>query len=172
MTHAVAAEMTAESPLCHPPPSAVQGLVQAASVCLAVLHARFALFEILQRVNGGRPTEAVLAGCLLLGAAAGCAPIVACQYPHSQRGRRWLAILAAAGALLVLLRPPLPTQAGHPAHAALLLLCGMRGVHPDHESISLPMSCSALSVGSTDIWSSDVAVAYCLHRGPLQTYGA
>ena len=87
-----------------------QGVVQAAGVCLAVLHARFALFEVLQRLMGGRPTEAVLAGCLLLGAAAGCAPILACQFPYSVRARRWLAIVAAAGALLVLLRPPLPTQ--------------------------------------------------------------
>jgi hypothetical protein len=91
---------------------------------MAVLHARFALFEILQRVNGGRPTEAVLAGCLLLGAAAGCAPILACQYPHSLRGRRWLAIVAAAGALLVLLRPPLPTQVGT---LAALPLCSIAG---------------------------------------------
>ena len=85
-----------------------QGLVQALGVALAVLHARFALFEVLQRLAGGRPTEAVLVGCLLLGVAAGCTPIVACQHPTSQRARRWLALLAAAGALLVLLRPPLP----------------------------------------------------------------
>ncbi len=88
----------------------MQGLVQAAGVALAVLHARFGLFEVLQRVMGGRPTEAVLLGCLLLGVAAGCAPIVACQYSTSQRARRSLAFLAAAGALLVMLRPPLPTK--------------------------------------------------------------
>ncbi len=35
----------------------MQGLVQAAGVALAVLHARYALFEILQRAIGGRPTE-------------------------------------------------------------------------------------------------------------------
>lgn len=85
-----------------------QGLVQALGVALAVLHARFALFEVLQRLAGGRPTEAVLVGCLVLGVAAGCAPIVACQHASSHRARRWLALLAAAGALLVLLRPPLP----------------------------------------------------------------
>ena len=46
----------------------LQGLVQAAGVAVSVLHARYALFEVLQRVMGGRPTEAVLLGCLLLGA--------------------------------------------------------------------------------------------------------
>ena len=86
----------------------LQGLVQALGVALAVLHARFAVFEVLQRLAGGRPTEAVLVGCLLLGVAAGCAPVVACQHPTSQRAQRWLALLAATGALLVLLRPPLP----------------------------------------------------------------
>ena len=45
----------------------LQGLVQTAGVAVSVLHARYALFEVLQRVMGGRPTEAVLLGCLLLG---------------------------------------------------------------------------------------------------------
>ncbi len=54
--------------------------------------------------------QAVLLGCLLLGVAAGCAPILAFQYSDSVRARRWLAFLAAAGALLVMLRPPLPTK--------------------------------------------------------------
>ena len=89
-------------------PYLLQGLVQAVGVGLAVLHARFALFEVLQRLAGGRPTEAVLVGCLLLGVAVGCVPIVAYQHPTSKRARRWLALLAASGALLVLLRPPLP----------------------------------------------------------------
>lgn len=99
-----------------------QGLVQAAGVALAVLHARYALFEILQRAIGGRPTEAVLLGCLLLGVAAGCAPIVAFQYSDSVRARRWMAFLAAAGALLVMLRPPLPTKVRYICLGSYLVL--------------------------------------------------
>jgi hypothetical protein len=68
------------------------------------------MFEVLQRALGGRPTEAVLLGGLLLGMAAGCAPIVACQFPSAQRAKRALALVAAAGGMLVLLRPPLPTK--------------------------------------------------------------
>ncbi|CAK0743676.1 hypothetical protein CVIRNUC_001488 [Coccomyxa viridis] len=89
-----------------------QGMVQAGGVIASVFHARFALFEVLQRLHGGRPTEALLLGCLLLGAAAGCAPIALLQYGQAQGARRALALTAALGMLLVMLRPPLPTKGG------------------------------------------------------------
>ena len=88
----------------------MQGMVQAGGVIASVFHVRFALFEVLQRLHGGRPTEALLLGCLLLGAAAGCAPIALLQYGQAQGARRALALTAALGMLLVMLRPPLPTK--------------------------------------------------------------
>lgn len=87
-----------------------QGMVQAGGVVAAIFHARFALFEVLQQLNGGRPTEALLLGCLLLGVALGCAPIMLLQYSQVQPARRVLVLTAALGMLLVMLRPPLPTK--------------------------------------------------------------
>ncbi len=97
--------MSSESKHC-----GLQGLVQAAGVAAAVFHARFALFEVLQRLNGGRPTEALLLGCLLLGAGIGCMPLVLLQHSQSQLARRSLVLTAALGMLLVMLRPPLPAR--------------------------------------------------------------
>ena len=88
----------------------MQGLVQAGGVIASVFHARLALFEVLQRLHGGRPTEALLLGCLLLGVALGCAPIALLQYGQAQGARRALVLTAALGTLLVMLRPPLPTK--------------------------------------------------------------
>ena len=88
----------------------MQGLVQAGGVAASVFHARFALFEVLQRLNGGRPTEALLLGCLLLGAGIGCMPLVLLQHSQSQLARRALVLVAALGMLLVMLRPPLPAK--------------------------------------------------------------
>ena len=88
----------------------MQGLVQAGGVVASVFHARFALFEVLHLLNGGRPTEAVLLGCLLLGVALGCSPILVLQYSQAQLGRRALVLTAALGMLLMMLRPPLPTK--------------------------------------------------------------
>lgn len=84
--------------------------MQAGGVIASVFHARFALFEVLQRLHGGRPTEALLLGCLLLGVALGCAPILLLQYSQAQSARRALVLTAALGMLLVMLRPPLPTK--------------------------------------------------------------
>ena len=88
----------------------LQGMVQAGGVVASVFHARFALFEVLQRLHGGRPTEALLLGCLLLGAALGCAPVALLQYSQAQGAWRALVLTAALGMLLVMLRPPLPTK--------------------------------------------------------------
>ena len=87
-----------------------QGVAQAAAVAAAVLNARMALYDVLRAALGGRPPEAVLLGGLLLAAAAGCAPIVARQFPGAAGARRALALGASAGALMLLLRPPLPAQ--------------------------------------------------------------
>ena len=106
----------------------VQGLVQAGGVAASVFHARFALFEVLQRLNGGRPTEALLLGCLLVGVGLGCAPIVHLQYSQSQLARRALVLTGALGMLLMMLRPPLPTKVFLPAwspwHQCRKHVCG------------------------------------------------
>ena len=101
-----------------------QGLLQAGVVVAAVLHARLALFDVLRAALGGRPSEAVLLGALVLACAGGCAPIAAVQFPAAAGARRALALAAAAGALLLLLRPPLPAQGGWACPRWLLLgLC-------------------------------------------------
>lgn len=87
-----------------------QGMAQAAAVSAAVLNTRMALYDVLRAALGGRPSEAVLLGGLLLAAALGCAPIAARQFPGAAGARRALALGASAGALMLLLRPPLPAQ--------------------------------------------------------------
>ncbi|KAK9827740.1 hypothetical protein WJX81_008185, partial [Elliptochloris bilobata] len=89
-----------------------QGLLQAALVVAAVLNARMALFDVLRAALDGRPPEAVVLGTLLLAAMLGCVPIAARQFPNAASAKRALALGASAGALLLLLRPPLPAQGG------------------------------------------------------------
>ena len=87
-----------------------QGILQVSLVVAAVLHARFAIYDLLQVGGGGvRPSEAVLAGTLLLGCAGGCIPLVRRHYAATIGPRRAVALVAAAGLLLALLRPPLPS---------------------------------------------------------------
>ena len=59
-----------------------------------------------------RPSEALMAGLLLLVAALGCLPLVQRYYPHSQPAKRALLLATALAALLILLRPPLPIRGG------------------------------------------------------------
>ena len=56
------------------------------------------------------PQEALLAGCLLLTVAAGWVPLVARFYSGSGFGAKAVAMVAAAGMLVIMLRPPLPIQ--------------------------------------------------------------
>lgn len=79
-----------------------------ALIVVAVLIARFALFDVLMYVYGGRPPEGVLLGVLILAMASGCIPLVSRHLSHSQPAKRAVTLAVAAGALLVLLRPPLP----------------------------------------------------------------
>jgi len=52
-----------------------------------------------------------LAGCLLLTVAAGWVPLVARFYSGAGFAAKAVAMVAAAGALVIMLRPPLPVQA-------------------------------------------------------------
>ncbi len=63
-----------------------QGLAHVLAAVTAVLLARFALFDVLQWVLMGRPSEAVLVGSLLLAMAAACVPLVVRCYSSSQVG--------------------------------------------------------------------------------------
>lgn len=89
-----------------------QGLGLAAAVLAAVAAARFAVFDIAQFVLDRRPSEALMAGLLLLLCALGCLPLVQRYYPHSQQAKRALLLAVALAALLALLRPPLPIRGG------------------------------------------------------------
>lgn len=98
--------------------------MQAGGVAASVFHARFALYEVLQRLNGGRPTEALLLGCLLLGAGIGCMPLVLLQHSQSQLARRALLLVVALGMSLVMLRPPLPTKVCIPSSTFAQVIVG------------------------------------------------
>ena len=89
-----------------------QGLALAAAVLLAVAAARFALFDVVAYCLGRRPSEALMAGVLVLAAAGGCLPLVRRYYSHSAPARRALLLAAAAGLLLTIMRPPLPIAGG------------------------------------------------------------
>ena len=63
-----------------------QGLLHVISVIVAVLMARFAIFDVVQFVSSSRPTEGMLLGALLLATGAGMLPLVWKCYPGSQVG--------------------------------------------------------------------------------------
>ncbi len=63
-----------------------------------------------------------MAGCLLLTVAAGWVPLVARFYSGAGFAAKAVAMVAAAGALVIMLRPPLPVQV-RPDTAS----CGMFG---------------------------------------------
>ncbi|EFN59471.1 expressed protein [Chlorella variabilis] len=114
-----------------------QGVGLAAAVVLAVVAARFAVFDIARFVLDRRPSEALVAGLLVLCMALGCLPLVQRYYPHSQGAKRTLLLATALAALLVLLRPPLPIRGGAECPPGLPLgLCPRlwdAGHVPDHE---------------------------------------
>ena len=88
-----------------------QGLAHVVATVWATLHARYAIYEALHTCLGARPAEGTLVGALLMVVAAGCAPLLIRHYPQWREGRRWLVLVAVAGLLLTVLRPPLPLQA-------------------------------------------------------------
>ena len=51
-----------------------------------------------------------MVGVLLLLVAAGCQPLILRHFGHSFLGKRLVAVTAAAGVLLVLLRPPMSVK--------------------------------------------------------------
>lgn len=89
-----------------------QGLALASAVVLAVVAARFAIFDMLRLLLNRRPSEALAAGSLVLAAGAGCIPLVGRYYRGSVQIKRVLLLTISSGLLLALLRPPLPVRGG------------------------------------------------------------
>ena len=59
--------------------------------------------------------QGLVLGVLLLLVAAGCQPLIFRHFGHSFVAKRLVAVTAAAGVLLVLLRPPMPVKVRPPA---------------------------------------------------------
>jgi hypothetical protein len=89
-----------------------QGAGLATAVVFAIIAARYAIYDILHMVLNRRPSEALATGALLLAASLGCIPLVSRYYKGLQQAKRALLLTAAAGLLLMLLRPPLPVSGG------------------------------------------------------------
>lgn len=68
--------------------------------------------NLVQYVLGGRPEEGVVMGALLLAMAAGNAPLVMRFFAGTPGPPRLLALVATAGVLLMVVRPPLPLKVG------------------------------------------------------------
>jgi hypothetical protein len=88
--------------------SALRGAAHAAFLCVALLHARFAVFDVVFAVSGHRPSDATLFGGLLLSAGVGVMPLVRRHFSHVALARRLLMLVVVAGAMLIALRPPMP----------------------------------------------------------------
>mmetsp|Transcript_9360 Transcript_9360/g.37930 ORF Transcript_9360/g.37930 Transcript_9360/m.37930 type:complete len:1127 (-) Transcript_9360:375-3755(-) len=88
--------------------SVARGLAHVVSLGLAMVHARFAVFDVVFAVTGHRPSDATLFGGLLLFAGAGSTPLVRRHFSHLPAFRRGLACVVTAGTALVSLRPPMP----------------------------------------------------------------
>ncbi|QDZ19924.1 hypothetical protein HOP50_03g24420 [Chloropicon primus] len=89
-----------------------QGVCHAASIALAVLYARFTVFDVLQALLGSRPNEGLLVGSLLIGSSAACVPMLRAHFPFSQAGRRLVISVLASGLVIALVRPPMPIAGG------------------------------------------------------------
>ena len=89
-----------------------QGLGLAAAVVLAVIAARYAMYDMLHLFLSRRPSEALATGALLVAIVLGCLPLVTRYYKSNAQVKRTLVLTAAAGLLLMLLRPPLPVSGG------------------------------------------------------------
>lgn len=69
---------------------------------------------IVQFLSGGRPAEGLVTGALLVAIAAGCMPLVFKFFSGTPGPPRLLAMVLAAGLMLMMLRPPLPLKVRPP----------------------------------------------------------
>lgn len=104
-------------------PAPAQSVAMAAFVLVAVVTARFAVFDALHMVFDRKPSEALAAGSLLLMLAMGMMPIVSVYHKNVPSAKRAVILTGALGLLLVLLRPPLPIKGGAECPKLPLALC-------------------------------------------------
>jgi len=73
--------------------SAVRGMAHAGCLGAALLHARFAVFDVVFAVTGHRPSDATLFGGLLLSAGLGITPLLRRHFKHHSLAMRLLMLL-------------------------------------------------------------------------------
>ncbi len=100
-----------------------QGLLHVLTIAIAVLLARFAVFDVIQFLISARPTEGLLLGSLVLTLAAALVPLATHCYGGSGLVTRVAVATALVGGLLVMLQPPLPIAGGARCPRLPLSLC-------------------------------------------------
>jgi hypothetical protein len=65
---------------------------------------------VAQFLSGGRPSEGLVTGALLVAVAVSCMPLVFKFFSHTPGPPRLLALVLAAGLLIAVLQPPLPLK--------------------------------------------------------------
>lgn len=112
------------------------GLGLSIAIIMSVIAARFAIFDIMEFILDRRPSESLLAGSLVIIGALGCLPLITRCYPTLTGPKRMVLLGAVFGALLILLRPPLPVKGGSDCPNLPFGLCPRiwNEAHmPDHE---------------------------------------
>lgn len=85
-----------------------QAYAHGSVVALAVWFCRETIFEALQWWNGRPPSDGLLLGTCILLVGLACVPIVALHFSHAMSAKRCLLLVVAAGALFILMQPPIP----------------------------------------------------------------
>ncbi|MCO5577316.1 hypothetical protein L7F22_031144 [Adiantum nelumboides] len=85
-----------------------QAFAHAAAVCISIWFCRYTLFETLQSFMGRPPSDGLILGAILFTCAVASMPIVTYHFAHVQAAKRALVLLAALGACLIFLQPPVP----------------------------------------------------------------
>jgi hypothetical protein len=112
------------------------GLGLSIAIMMSVIAARFAIFDIMEFILDRRPSESLLAGSLVVIGSLGCLPLITRCYPTFTGPKRMVLLGAVFGALLILLRPPLPVKGGSDCPNLPFGLCPRiwNEAHmPDHE---------------------------------------
>lgn len=102
----------------------------------SVVVSRFALFDTLQMLLDRKPSESLVAGVLLLAFVLGVFPSATKYCDGMQFPRKVIIVLGSLGALMVMLRPPLPIKGGSECPNLPLALCPRlwdAAHNPNHE---------------------------------------
>ena len=129
-------------------------------VLAACVYARFAVFDVLVLVTWRRPSEGLLVGALLGGAALGCAPLAWVHLSHSSGAKKAVLALGLAGAVLALVQPPFPRTGGAYCPRLPFQLCPRlwnEGHVPEHEQDDVDIYGELL--GTRSHWAKWLLVA-------------